>query len=317
MTCIRCKHSEAKRFGFQGRNKIQRYRCPACKATFSEPRQKPLGRHYISTETAAKIVELLLEGMSIRSVSRFTGAHQGTILSLLLTVGAKCHNLFDARVRNIRPRFVQADELWTFIHTKEAHLHGDVPAEWGDAYVWMAIDSETKMVLSYLVGKRDAANCVEFIRDLSERVTGRFQLTTDGLGIYRNAVEEYFGADVDFAQLLKLYGKANPEGPEWYNPTKVVATVPIPVSGNPKLEYISTSHVERANLSVRTHLRRFTRLSLGFSKTLEHLSAAVNLYMTFFNFCRVHQRLRVTPAMQAGITDHVWTIQELVTWIGE
>ncbi len=313
MTCIRCKHQEAKRFGTYGRLKIQRYRCPACKSTFSEPRRKPLGRHYISTEKAAQIATLLLEGMSVRAVSRFTGTHQETILNLLLTVGNKCRNLFDSRVQNIRPRFVQADELWTFVHTKEAHLHGDVPAEWGDAYVWMAIDSETKMVLSYLVGKRDAANCVEFVRDLSERVTGRFQLTTDGLNIYRNAVEEYFGADVDFAQLLKLYGKANPEGPEWYNPTKVVATVPIPVSGNPKLARISTSHVERANLSVRTHLRRFTRLSLGFSKTLEHLSAAIHLYMAFFNFCRVHQTLRVTPAMQTGLTDHVWTINELIT----
>ncbi|MGC2422364.1 MAG: DDE-type integrase/transposase/recombinase [Candidatus Acidiferrales bacterium] len=264
-----------------------------------------------------QIVTLLLEGMSVRAVSRTTGVHKTTILSLLLTVGNKCRSLFDARVRNIRPRFVQADECWTFVHSKEAHLSPDAPAEWGDAYIWMAIDSETKMVLSYLVGKRDAANCVEFVRDLSERVTGRFQLTTDGLNIYRNAVEEYFGADIDFAQLLKLYGKPNSEDPEWYNPTKVVATVPIPVSGNPKLERISTSHVERANLSLRTHLRRFTRLSLGFSKTLEHLSAAVNLYMFFFNYCRVHQSLRVTPAMQTGIADHVWSVQELLTWTGE
>jgi transposase-like protein/IS1 family transposase len=316
MTCIRCKHSEAKRFGF-GRNKVQRYRCPSCNSTFSEPREKPLGRHYISTEKGAQIVNLTLEGMSIRAISRTTGVHQGTILSLLLTVGNKSRNLFDARVRNMRPRFVQADELWTFIHTKEGHLHGDVPKEWGDAYVWMAIDSESKMVLSYLVGKRDAANCMGFVRDLSERVTGRFQITTDGLSIYRGAIEEYFGADVDFAQLFKLYGKANPQGPEWYNPTKVVAAVPVPVSGNPKMEHISTSHVERANLSVRTHLRRFTRLSLGFSKTLEHLTAAVNLYMAFFNFCRVHSTLRVTPAMQAGITDHVWSVTELLTWTGE
>jgi transposase-like protein/IS1 family transposase len=313
MTCLKCKHSEAKRFGFYGRNKIQRYRCPACKSTFSQPHEKPLGRHYISIEKAAQIITLLLEGMSIRSASRTTGVHEGTILSLLLTVGNKSRSLFDSRIRNIRPRFVQADELWTFVHTKEAHLCGDVPTEWGDTYIWMAIDSETKLVLSYLVGKRDAANCVVFIRDLSERVTGRFQLTTDGLKIYRNAIEEYFGADVDFAQLLKLYAKGGTEGPEWYNPTKVVATFPIPVSGNPMLERISTSHVERANLSVRTHLRRFTRLSLGFSKTLEHLRAAVHLYMAFFDFCRVHQTLRVTPAMQAGITDHVWSVQELLT----
>jgi transposase-like protein/IS1 family transposase len=312
MTCIRCKHSEVRRFGFHGRNRIQRFRCPSCKATFSEPRQRALGRHYISTEKASQIMTLLLEGMSVRAISRFTDVHQETILNLLLTVGEKCRNLFDKRVRNIRPRFVQADELWTFVHTKEKHLGSDDPSEWGDAYIWMAIDSETKMVLSYLTAKRDSVSAYNFIRDLSERVTGRFQITTDGLRGYVPAIEEYFGADVDFAQLLKLYGSTDGEGPDWYKPSQVTATIPIPITGNPDPRYISTSHVERANLSVRTHLRRFTRLSLGFSKSLEHLKAAVSLYMAFFNFCRVHSSLRVTPAMQAGVADHVWTIRELL-----
>jgi transposase-like protein/IS1 family transposase len=312
MTCIRCHHSKAKRFGFYGRNKIQRYRCPACNSTFSEPRRRPLGRHYIQTEKAVQIIELLLEGMSIRAVSRITGAHQGTILSLLLTVGKKCRSLFDKKMRGIRPRFVQADELWTFVHTKEGHLGPDDPQEWGDAYIWMAIDSETKMVLSYLTAKRDAASAYEFIRDLSQRTTGRFQITTDGLRGYVPAIEEYFGADVDFAQLLKLYGSADGEAPDWYSPSHVKATIPIPISGDPNPYRISTSHVERANLSIRTHLRRFTRLSLGFSKSLDHLKAAIDLYMAFFNFCRVHQSLRVTPAMQSGIADHIWSIQELL-----
>ena len=312
MTCIRCKHQEAKRFGFYGRKRIQRYRCPACKATFSGPRQKHLARHYIEVEKAAQIVTLLMEGMSVRAVSRYTGTHQGTILSLLLTVGEKARNLFDSKVRGIRPRFVQADELWTFVHSKEGHLAPDAPAEWGDSYIWMAIDAETKMVLSYYTGKRVAASARDFIRDLSERVSGRFQITTDGLRWYVPAIEEAFGSEVDFAQLLKLYGSAEGEAPDWYSPSHVKAILPIPISGNPKPRHICTSHVERANLSVRTHLRRFTRLSLGFSKTLEHLKAAVNLYMAFFNFCRVHQTLRVTPAMQAGITDHIWTVQELL-----
>jgi len=312
MTCLRCKHDGAKRFGTYGRKRIQRYRCPSCKSTFSEPCKRPLGRHYTSTERTTQIVTLLMEGMSVRAVSRITGAHQGTILSLLLTVGDKCRNLFDARVRGIHPRFVQADELWTFVHTKERHLFPGSPMEWGDQYVWMAIDSETKMVLSYLVAKREAMAAYDFIRDLSQRVTGRFQLTTDGLRSYVPAVEEYFGADVDFAQLVKLYGSGDGEGPDWYQPSKVTATIPVVVSGEPDESRISTSHVERANLSVRTHLRRFTRLSLGFSKTVDHLKAAVNLYMAFFNFCRVHQTLRVTPAMQAGITDHIWTVKELL-----
>jgi len=263
---------------------------------------------------AAQITTLLLEGMSVRAVSRITGAHQGTILSLLLTVGEKSRRLFDKRVRGVRPRFVQADELWTFVHTKEAHLQpGDSP-EWGDTYIWMAIDPETKLILSYLTAKRDAAGAYEFIRDLSGRVVGRFQITTDGLRSYIPAIEERFGADVDFAQLVKIYATPDAEGPEWYKPSQVVATVPTTVSGNPDTHRISTSHVERANLSVRTHLRRFTRLALGFSKSLEHLKAMVALYMTYFNFCRVHSTLRVTPAMQAGIADHIWTVEELLTW---
>jgi transposase-like protein/IS1 family transposase len=314
MTCLRCKHAEARRFGTYGRKRIQRYRCPACNSTFSEPRQRPLGRHYTDPATAARIINLLLEGMSVRAVSRVTGVHKGTILSLLLTIGDKCRTLFDKRVRGIRPQFVQADELWTFVHTKERHMRPGSPDEWGDCYIWMAIDSDTKMVLSYLVAKREATSAYAFIRDLSERVAGRFQLTTDGLRSYVPAVEEYFGADVDFAQLVKLYGTNDGEGPEWYQPSKVTATIPVVVSGDPDESRISTSHVERANLSVRTHLRRFTRLSLGFSKTVDHLTAAVNLYMAFFNFCRVHQTLRITPAMEAGIADHIWTVQELLEW---
>jgi transposase-like protein/IS1 family transposase len=316
MTCLRCKHSEAKRFGFD-RKRIQRYRCTGCNATFSEPRQRPLGRHYISTEKAAQIIELLMEGVSVRSVSRITGTHQGTILSLLLTVGEKSRRLFDSRVRNIRPKFVQADELWTFVHTKEGHLYGDHPQEWGDAYVWMAIDADTKLVLSYLVGKRLAENADEFIRDLRDRTEGHFQITTDGLRWYVLAIEEHFGADVSFAQLVKVYGAPSTEGPEWYSPSHVKAIVPVPVSGNPDPRRICTSHIERANLSVRTHLRRFTRLSLGFSKSLGHLTASVHLYMAYLNFCRVHKTLRVTPAMASGIADHIWTIQELLEWTGE
>jgi len=234
MTCLRCQHPEAKRFGFYGRNRIQRYRCPACNSTFSEPRKRPLGRHYIQTDKAAEIVTLLMEGMSVRAVSRVTGVHQGTILSLLLTVGNKCRNLFNDRVRAIHPRFVQADELWTFVQTKAGNLSSDDPREWGDAYIWMAIDSETKMVLSYLTAKRDSASAYSFIRDLSERVTGRFQITTDGLRSYIPAIEEYFGGGVDFAQLLKLYGTTDGEAPDWYAPFSGQSYNPYPNHRKPE-----------------------------------------------------------------------------------
>ena len=312
MTCLRCKHDGAKRFGTYGRLRIQRYRCNSCKATFTQPRQRPLGRHYIQTEKAAQIISLLTEGMSIRAVSRITGVHKNTIFSLLVTVGDKCHRVFDARVRNIKTRFVQADELWSYVHTKERQLGSDDPTEWGDTYTWIALDSETKMVLSYHVGKRDAESDFMLARDLSERVTGRFQITTDGFKPYISAIEDCFGTDVDYAQLIKIYGRAKTEGPDWYAPTKVLDAIPVQVSGNPKIERISTSHVERANLSVRMHLRRFTRLTNAFSKKLDNLKAAVSLYMAFYNFVRVHQTLRVTPAMQAGLTDHIWTVQELL-----
>jgi IS1 family transposase len=260
---------------------------------------------------AKQVVAMLVEGMSIRAISRLTGVHKTTILSLLRTVGHKCRKLFDSRVRNIHPRYVQADEIWTFVHTKQAHLDFDAPAEWGDAYVWIALDSETKMVLSYYIGKRDPISAYAFIRDLGERTVGRFQITTDGLRSYVGPIEEYYGAEIDFAQLVKLYGKPDTDGPEWYRPSKVIATVPTPVSGNPKMAMVSTSHVERQNLSIRTSLRRFTRLSLGFSKSHRNLRAAVDLWMAYYVFCRVHQTLRVTPAMEAGIADHVWTIEEL------
>jgi transposase-like protein/IS1 family transposase len=314
MTCIRCKHEGARKFGTYGRLRIQRYRCNSCKSTFTQPRRRPLGRHSIPMEKAVQVISLLIEGMGVRAVTRLTGVHKTTILSLLQTVGDKCSRVFDQHVRNVKPRFVQADELWSYVHTKEAHLHSDDPQEWGDAYTFIGLDSESKLIISYHVGRRDAASALSFVRDLSERIDARVrcQITTDGFKPYINAIEEYFGANVDYAQLLKIYGSPVGNAPDWYAPTTVVDAIPVAVSGSPKIERISTSHVERANLSVRMHLRRFTRLTNGFSKKLDNLKAAVSLYMAFYNFVRVHQTLRLTPAMQANLTDHIWTIQELL-----
>ena len=313
VTCPQCQRDTIKRFGTYGRQKIQRYRCKACGATFAEPRPRPLGAHITTVEHAVAIFTLLTEGMSVRAVARVTGLHKTTILALLLTVGDRCARLFDARVRHMRPAYVQADELWTFVQKKQKRLKLDDPAEYGDQYVWIALDSETKAVLSYYVGKRDGASAYEFIGDLSTRVIGRFQITTDGLDGYVPAIEEHFGADVDFAQLVKMYSKPHTDGPDWFQPSRVVSTIPTPVSGDPDFSRISTSHIERANLTVRMQLRRFTRLTNGFSKKLTNLKAAVAVFMAWYTFCRVHQTLRVTPAMQAGLTDHIWSIRELLT----
>jgi transposase-like protein/IS1 family transposase len=314
MTCKKCEHGTAKRFGFT-KAKTARYRCRDCGATFTDATPKPLGEHTTSIDDAVKVFELMTEGVSVRAISRLTGIHKTTILSLLLTVGLKCARLFDATVRNVRPRFIQADEAWTFVQKKQKRLKFDDPEERGDQYVWIALDSETKAVLSYRVGKRDAVSAYDFIGDLHNRIaeTHRCQLTTDGLEGYIPAVEEHFGADVDFAQLVKQYARARTDGPDWFRPSShVIAAIPTPIIGDPDFQRISTSHIERANLTVRMHLRRFTRLTNGFSKKLDNLKAAVSLFMCWYNFCRVHQTLRVTPAMEAGLTDHVWTIAELL-----
>jgi transposase-like protein/IS1 family transposase len=312
MTCLRCKHKVVKRFGFYGKRRVQRYRCHVCGATFSHSQAKPLGDHRIDMSKAVEVLKLMMEGVSIRAIDRLTGVSKSTILALLQTAGEQCRRVFDERIRDVRAHVVQADELWTFVHTKEDRMnHGD-PAEWGDAYIWMAIEAKTKLVISYHVGKRGAVDAMDFVKDLSDRVHGRLQLTTDGLPAYLTAVEENFGADIDYAQLVKVYGKPKEAGPDWYGPPEVIETIPTPISGHPDPWLISTSYVERANLSVRTHLRRFVRLTNGHSKKLANLKACVAIFMSWFNLCRVHSTLRVTPAMESGLTDHVWTLEELL-----
>jgi transposase-like protein/IS1 family transposase len=312
MTCLKCQHPHVKRFGFYGRRRVQRYRCTSCSATFSEPQTKPLGTHTTDLEKAAQIIFLLCEGMSVRAVARFTGTDKNTILSLLLTVGAKCRRLFDDRVRGISPRYVGLDELWNFCFKKQNCVRPNDPPEWGDTYTWIALDADTKLAISYLVGKRDTYSAHDFIADFSDRVRGRMQVTSDGFQPYVAAMAAYFGEDVDFAQLVKIMGKPDNAGPGWYGPAQVLEIIQKPITGKPDKAHICTSHVERQNLSVRMHLRRFTRLTNAFSKKLSHLKAAVDLYMAWYNFARVHQSLRVTPAMEAGLTDHIWTIEEML-----
>ena len=312
MTCRKCQHGTAKKFGYT-KNKHQRYRCLDCGATFSDSPQKPLGRHTTDVDQAVQAFTLLTEGMSVRAVSRVTGLHKNTILSLVETAADTCRAIFDHYVQDVTPRYVQADEIWTFVHTKEKRVRPDDPLEYGDAYVWIALDSETKAVLSYYVGRRDGQSGYEFIQDLSRRVTGRFQLTSDGHEVYPPAIEEHFGSDIDFAQLVKNYLPARTDGPDWFRPSaRVVSATPKLISGSPKLARVSTSHIERANLTVRMQLRRFTRLTNRFSKKLVNLKAMVDVFFVWYNFCRVHQTLRMTPAMEAGWTDHIWTMKELI-----
>jgi len=250
--------------------------------------------------------------MSIRAASRITGIHKNTILSLILTVGESCQKVLDSKMTNLSPRFVQADELWSFIHTKRRNINENSQHDWGDIYLWIGLDSESKVVISHHLGKRDSENALEFIQDMGKRTNAPFQLSTDGLDSYVGAVDEIFGCDIHYAQIVKVYGKDKTDGRDWYRPSNFVTTIPTPLRGRPNKKKISTSHVERFNLTLRTNLRRFTRLCNGFSKSKKHLGAMVSIFIAWYNFCKVHQSLRGTPCMEMNITDHIWSIEEIL-----
>jgi transposase-like protein/IS1 family transposase len=317
MTCKRCHHDTARKFGTYGKRHIQRYRCSDCKATFAEVAPK-IGTHYTSPETASKALAMMLEGMSVRAISRLTGLHIATILSLMVTAGEKCQQLLNAKVRNLRPNLVQADELHSFVGCHENRLRSDAPKEWGSVWCWLALDSESKLIISHHIGNRDAESAWEFIRDLRERTEGVYQLTTDGLRAYVDAVDAHFDVHVHYAQLIKLYsGPDITTGPDWFGATsRVTGTIPSVRSGQPEPRFISTSHVERLNLSVRTHLRRYVRRTNAHSRKLANHKACVTLWVAWYNFCRVNTAIRVTPAMAAGITDHIWKLEELFGEVG-
>jgi IS1 family transposase len=287
----------------------------ACHRTFTED-HKPAFRieDYLFTDQGRMAIKLLLEGCSVRSAERLTGLHRDAILRLLVEAGKRCDRLMAERVQNVPAKDVAADECWSFVQMKEKNkgperAHDDTV---GDCYVWIALETNSKLVLSYSVGRRTLAHAMDLMLKLRRATTeDRFQLTTDGLGSYIAAVDEMLGDRVDFAQLIKTY--AQPQEPERrYSPPDFVSASPVPVFGNPDPDRISTSHVERFNLTLRMSIRRMTRLTNAFSRKLENHRAAISLCIAYYNFCRLHQTLRVTPAMEAGITDRLWNIQELL-----
>src|SRR5271157_304051 len=246
----------------------------------------------------------------ISSICTYLGV-MCSILALMNTAAVKARKVLDAKVQNISPKFVQMDEMWGFIHTREPNLNEGDPDEWGSTMVWLALDSETKLLITHHVGPRNGINAHKFVSDLRARTDGRYQVTSDQYNAYVGAMREHFGQNVPFGQLRKIYGKLHTDN--WYGTGQVIGAVPHVKIGRPDFSRISTSHVERANLSVRMHLRRLTRLTNASSKKLENLQAAVTLYVAFYNFCRAHQTLKATPAMAAGLTDHVWSVGELLT----
>ncbi len=267
----------------------------------------------LKPEKKLAVLSALVEGNSIRATSRMTGVNQRTILRLLNEIGEKSARLLDAKMHGLSCRVIEADEVWTFTKKKERKLTPEekLSTEFGDQYIFVALDPDTKLVPVFVVGKRTAANAHRLMRELRARIVGRPQITTDAFRPYIEAVEQAFGADTDYAQLTKTYAMENP-GPGRYAPPKVSGVEITTIAGHPDQGRISTSYVERNNLTMRMALKRLTRLTLAFSKKLTNLKAAVALHFFHYNFCRIHGSLRVTPAMAAGITDHIWDLAELV-----
>ena len=268
----------------------------------------------LSTEKRAAIIGALVEGNSIRATCRMTGAAKGTVTKLLVDMGYACMSHHDRTVRGLKSKRVQCDEIWSFCFAKQKNVPNDKVGElgFGDVWTWTALDADSKLMVSYYVGKRENEDAQAFIGNLAQRLSTRVQLTTDGHRPYLRAVKEAFGLDVDFAQLIKLYRKDYEDDSRRYSPPVCTGTDVRIRIGDPDPAAISTSYVERSNLTVRMGMRRFTRLTNAHSKKLENLTCAVALHFAYYNFVRVHSTLKTTPAVAAGLTDHVWTLRELI-----
>lgn len=271
----------------------------------------------LSLEKRTQVITALVEGNSINATCRMTGAAKWTVLRLLASVGTACAEYQNTHLRNLTCQTIQCDEIWSFCYAKQKNVPEEKQGRlgYGDVWTWTAIDADTKLVPSWLIGLRDAGYAFRLMRDLQARLANRVQMTTDGHKAYLNAVEDVFGADIDYAMLVKLYGQ-EPENEKRYSPAKCIAAEPHTIHGNPDPTKISTSYAERQNLTMRMSMRRFTRLTNGFSKKIENLEHAVALHFMYYNFARPHKTLANpyprTPGMAAGISDHIWTVDEIV-----
>ncbi|PBB89591.1 IS1 family transposase [Mesorhizobium sp. WSM3864] len=271
----------------------------------------------LDTATRSKILHLLCEGQSIRAITRVMGMSKNTVAKLLSDAGAVCAAYQDEALRNLTSKRVQVDEIWSFTYAKEKNVRAAKAApEWAaDTWTWTAIDADTKLVMSWLVGGRDSEYAMAFIDDLSRRLNNRVQLTSDGHRAYLEAVEGAFGGDVDYAMLVKIYGTSPDSAKGRYSPAECTGARKETIEGNPDPRHVSTSFAERQNLTMRMHMRRFTRLTNGFSKKVEAHANAVALHFMYCNFVRIHKTLRVTPAMAAGVADKLWEISDIVALI--
>ena len=259
------------------------------------------------------VLAALVEGNSIRATVRMTGASKNAIQRLLAAIGPACEAYQNRALRNLPCRKIQCDEIWSFCYAKQKNVPAEKQGQFGvgDVWTWTALCADTKLICSWKIGTRGASTAYALMHDLAGRLNHRIQLTTDGHRVYADAVESAFGSEIDYAMLVKVYGSDRGDEAR-YSPADYMSCRTIPMSGNPKAKDISTSFVERQNLTMRMQMRRFTRLTNAFSKKIDNLGYAVALHFMHYNFCRIHQTLRVTPAMEAGIANHVWGIEEIV-----
>lgn len=266
----------------------------------------------------AQVVSALVEGNSIRATVRMTGVAKNTIVKLLVELGAACSDYLDKHLVNLNCQRVQVDEIWSFCYAKAKNVTPRIAEQHpfaGDVWTWVAIDADTKLIPSWIVGPRDGVTAQIFVNDLAKRLANRIQLTSDGLNVYLAAVEKAFRGHVDYAQLVKLYGDTS-EGQRRYSPPECIGCKPQVIDGYPDPAHVSTSYVERQNLTMRMSMRRFTRLTNAFSKKIENHVAMVALHTMFYNYVRIHSTLRTSPAMAAGVTDRLWEIRDLVSLLG-
>ena len=310
MTCHNCR-IEMVKAGFYGRTKIQRYKCQQCGKRFAEPQQKPFGAN---GRLPQEKVEMILHCHSVRSTARLCDVEKRTVLNILKLAGENCERILNERIQNVPVKDLQMDEIWSYVQKKEAHkfpfeAHND---RIGDAYTFIALERTSKLVVAWHLGRRDRVNTEDFIAKVRRATApGRFEVCTDGFQPYVNAIADGLSERANYAQIMKVYSQEE-QGRERYSPGEVVSLEKTAIMGHPDMDRASTSHVERQNGTLRQWCKRLTRLTYAFSKNWGNLKAALALHFAYYNLCRIHGSLRITPAMAAGVTDHVWKLAELV-----